>query len=423
MTVDVITFGCRLNYTEAEVMRARATAAGLTDVVFVNTCAVTAEAVRQAAQAIRKVRRDRPSARIVVTGCGSQVETDRFAAMPEIDHLVGNTHKLQPETFRKLLAPDSERIFADDVMSVRETTSHLVDGLKPRVRSFVQIQNGCDHRCTFCIIPFARGPSRSLPAGAVVEQIRKLVDGGAGEVVLTGVDITSYGADLPGSQSLGTLVRQVLKLVPELPRLRLSSVDQVEADASLMAAFAEEPRLMPHLHLSLQSGDDLILKRMKRRHDRASSIAFCRQVRRLRPDVVFGADLIAGFPTETDTMFANSLRLVEECDLTFLHVFPFSPRSGTPAARMPMVAQPVVKERAARLRAAGSSALAHYLDRRVGATADLLTESKGLARTLDFIEVKVPEHWTVGRARIGVLASHDGRRMTTAGYSSEGQRQ
>ncbi len=414
MALDIITLGCRLNAYEAEVMREHAEAAGLDQAVIVNTCAVTAEAVRQAAQAIRKVRRERPAARIIVTGCAAQIEPGRFEGMAEVDHVVGNGEKLQAETFRALSTGGSERVQVDDIMSVRETAGHLIAGFGERVRTFVQIQNGCDHRCTFCIIPFARGPSRSVPAGEVVAQIRRLVEGGTREVVLTGVDITSYGADLPGDATLGRLVRQILKLVPELPRLRLSSIDQVEADAALLAALAEEPRLMPHLHLSLQAGDDMILKRMKRRHDRASSVAFCKEARRLRPDVTFGADLIAGFPTESDAMHLNSTRLVEDCDLTYLHVFPFSPRPGTPAARMPQVAKETVKLRAAMLRAEGEKALRRHLDRRSGMDTELLIERAGLGRTPDFIEVAVPGDAAPGALVAARLVSHDGRRMTGA---------
>ncbi len=358
----IITLGCRLNAYESEVMRKHARDAGVEDCVIVNTCAVTGEAVRQAAQTIRKLRRERPGARIVVTGCAAQIEPERFSEMPEVDHVIGNGEKIEPETFRALSTDDLERVVVNDIMSVKETARHMIDGFGTRARAYVQIQNGCDHRCTFCIIPFGRGPSRSVPAGEVVGQIRQLVETGYREVVLTGVDITSYGGDLPGSMSLGRLVKQILKLVPELDRLRLSSIDQVEADADLLMPSHREPRLMPHLHLSLQAGDDLVLKRMKRRHLRADAIGFCTEMRRRRPDIVFGADLIAGFPTETDEMFRNTLDLVDECGLTYLHVFPFSPRNGTPAARMPQVARPQIKERAARLRAKGDAALSSYLE-------------------------------------------------------------
>jgi threonylcarbamoyladenosine tRNA methylthiotransferase MtaB len=386
---QVVTLGCRLNAYESEVMRAHAGAVGLDNAVIVNTCAVTAEAVRQAAQTIRRLRRDNPGARLIVTGCAAQIEPERFAAMPEVDHVIGNAEKTRAETFAALAGADLERVVVNDIMSVRETASHMVDGFGGRGRAYVQVQNGCDHRCTFCIIPFGRGPSRSVPAGDVVAQVRRLAVSGIAEVVLTGVDITSYGADLPGTMSLGRLVRQVLKLVPELKRLRLSSIDQVEADSHLMAALAEEPRLMPHLHLSMQAGDDMVLKRMKRRHSRADALAFCAEARRLRPDVVFGADLIAGFPTETDAMFANTLSLVEECGLTYLHVFPFSPRKGTPAARMPQTAGPVIKARAARLRTAGAAALTAYLDAQTGTDQEILVERPGLGRTRGYAAMTV----------------------------------
>jgi threonylcarbamoyladenosine tRNA methylthiotransferase MtaB len=387
--VRVVTLGCRLNAYESEVMRGHAQAAGLDDAVIVNTCAVTGEAVRQAAQTIRKLRRENPTARIIVTGCAAQIEPERFAAMPEVDRVVGNAEKMRAETFRGLGVADSLRVQVNDIMSVRETAHAMIDGFGTHARAFVQIQNGCDHRCTFCIIPYGRGPSRSVPAGEVVAQVRRLVEAGYAEVVLTGVDITSYGPDLPGEMTLGKLVRHLLRHVPELPRLRLSSIDQVEADAHLMAAIADEPRLMPHLHLSLQSGDDMILKRMKRRHARGDAVRFCAEARRLRPDMVFGADLIAGFPTETDDMFANSLKLVDDCGLTFLHVFPFSPRKGTPAARMPQVSGAVVKERAARLRATGEASLAAHLQAQVGAQVTLLMEREVLGRTPGYAELEL----------------------------------
>ncbi len=386
---EIVTLGCRLNAYESEVMRRHAVAAGLGEVVIVNTCAVTGEAVRQGQQAIRRLRRERPGARIVVTGCAAQTEPDRYAAMPEVDHVIGNGEKMQAGTWSLLSAGSSERVQVNDIGSVRETASHMIDGFGSRARAYVQVQNGCDHRCTFCIIPFGRGPSRSVPAGEVVQQIARLVGSGYPEVVLTGVDITSYGADLPGEASLGRLVKQILRHVPELKRLRLSSIDQVEADSHLMDAIAGEPRLMPHLHLSMQAGDDMVLKRMKRRHARADAIRFCREVRRLRPDVVFGADLIAGFPTETEDMFDRTLGIVEECDLTYLHVFPFSPRSGTPAARMPQVARQVVKERASRLRAAGETALARFLDAQDGRELELLMEQDDIGRTPQFAEVRI----------------------------------
>ena len=385
----IITLGCRLNAYESEVIRRHAVAAGLHNAIVVNTCAVTAEAVRQAQQAIRKARRDHPAARLIVTGCAAQIEPERFAAMPEVDHVIGNGEKTKAATWigLGLGLEASERVQVDDIMSVRETAGHLIDGFGTRARAYVQVQNGCDHRCTFCIIPYGRGPSRSVPAGEVVAQIRRLVEAGHAEVVLTGVDMTSYGNDLPGELRLGRLVRQILKHVPQLQRLRLSSIDQVEADADLMAAIADEPRLMPHLHLSLQAGDDLILKRMKRRHLRADAIRFCAEARRLRPDIAFGADFIAGFPTESDAMFAQSLDLVDACNLSFLHVFPFSPRQGTPAARMPQVPREAVKARAAALRQKGALALQRHLSGQVGRSLDVLMERAGMGRTPDFCEI------------------------------------
>ena len=385
----LITLGCRLNTFESEVMRRHAEDAGLRDAVIVNTCAVTGEAVRQAAQTIRRLRREKPGARIIVTGCAAQTEPERFADMPEVDHVVGNAEKMRAETFFALSAAKEERVQVNDIMSVRELAPQLIEGFGSRTRAYVQVQNGCDHRCTFCIIPYGRGPSRSVPAGEVVMQVRQLVEKGYAEIVLTGVDITSYGRDLPGTSTLGKLVRQVLKHVPELTRLRLSSIDQVEADADLLIALADEERLMPHLHLSMQSGDDLTLKRMKRRHRRADAVAFCTNARELRPDVVFGADLIAGFPTETDGMFEASRSIVDECGLTFLHVFPYSPRPGTPAARMPQVPGAVIKERAARLREKGSTVLATYLDNQRGRVVDVLVEGKGKGRTPQFAEIEV----------------------------------
>ena len=380
----VITFGCRLNAYESEVMRAHARAAGLADTVIVNTCAVTAEAERQARQAIRKARRDHPQARIIVTGCAAQIDPAAYAAMPEVDRVVGNEEKMRPETF----APAATaRVLVNDIMSVRETARHLIHGFEGRTRAFVQVQQGCDHRCTFCIIPYGRGPSRSVPLGEVVRQVRALAAAGTAEVVLTGVDITDYGRDLPGRPNLGQLARRLLALVPELPRLRVSSVDPVELDDDLLRLLAEEPRFMPHLHLSLQAGDDLILKRMKRRHLRADAVELCRRVRRLRPDVVFGADLIAGFPTETEAMFENSLSLVDDCGLTFLHVFPYSPRAGTPAARMPQVPGAERKARAARLRAAGARALAGFLKGRIGATERVLVETPVFGHSEHFAPV------------------------------------
>ena len=412
---EILTFGCRLNAYESEVMRTEARDAGLEDAIIVNTCAVTAEAVRQAAQAIRKARRGRPGAKIIVTGCAAQVETARFAAMDEVDHVIGNGEKMQAATFRALAAGNSPRVSVNDIMSVRETAGHLIEGFGPRARAYVQIQNGCDHRCTFCIIPYGRGPSRSVPAGEVVRQIARLVERGYREVVLTGVDLTSYGGDLPGTMSLGRLVRTVLKMVPELDRLRLSSIDSIEADDALFAALAEEERLMPHLHLSVQAGDDLTLKRMKRRHGRDDVISFCDRVRALRPDTVFGADLIAGFPTETEAMFANTERLVDECGLTFLHVFPFSAREGTPAARMPQLDRATVKARAARLRDRGAGALTRYFESQIGVAHKVLMETDRLGRTPHFAPVRLDgTHETVsgpGAILEAHVTGHDGTRL------------
>jgi threonylcarbamoyladenosine tRNA methylthiotransferase MtaB len=386
---EIITFGCRLNAYETEVMREHAHAAGLSDAVIVNTCAVTSEAVRQARQAIRKARRARPDAKILVTGCAAQIDPDQFAQMGEVDRVVGNQEKLEARTFRDLGTGDTEKVAVNDIMSVTETAGHLIDGFGNRARAYVQIQNGCDHRCTFCIIPYGRGPSRSVPAGEVVAQVRRLVENGYAEIVLTGVDITAYGADLPGAMRLGKLVRTVLKHVPELPRLRLSSIDSVEADPDLIATIAEEERLMPHLHLSLQAGDDLTLKRMKRRHARADSVAFCESMRLARPDIVFGADIIAGFPTETDAMFANSLSLVDDCGLTFLHVFPFSAREGTPAMRMPQVHGAVIAERAGALREKGMAALKAHLATAKGRRIEVLMETETRGRSPDFTPVRL----------------------------------
>jgi threonylcarbamoyladenosine tRNA methylthiotransferase MtaB len=411
MTVRVITMGCRLNAYESEAMVQGAERAGVGRTVIVNTCAVTSEAVRQSAQAIRRARREDPDARIVVTGCAAQIEPDRFAAMPEVDNVVGNAHKTDAATWAGLAAGTSERVRVDDIMSVKETAGHLIDGFGTRARAYVQVQNGCDHRCTFCVIPFGRGPSRSVAAGEVVAQIRRLVERGYAEIVLTGVDMTSYGADLPAAPTLGRLVRQILRHVPDLARLRLSSIDQVEADAELVRALAEEPRLMPHLHLSLQAGDDLVLKRMRRRHLRADALRFCAEIRRLRPDVAFGADLIAGFPTETEDMFTRSLDLVEECGIAYLHVFPYSPRPGTPAARMPQVPGVAVKERAGRLRDKGARMLARHLDAKIGQSAPVLIERDGVGRTPDFAEVVVAGATTDGLLSV-TLSGHDGRRLS-----------
>ncbi|HEU4476626.1 MAG TPA: tRNA (N(6)-L-threonylcarbamoyladenosine(37)-C(2))-methylthiotransferase MtaB [Methyloceanibacter sp.] len=405
---EIITFGCRLNAYESEVMREHANAAGLSDAVIVNTCAVTGEAVRQARQAIRRARRERPGAKIIVTGCAAQIDPSRFAEMEEVDHVVGNQEKLEAKTFAGFGVEGGERVVVNDIMSVKETASHLIEGFGNRARAYVQIQNGCDHRCTFCVIPFGRGPSRSVPAGEVVAQARQLVERGYAEIVLTGVDITAYGKDLPGEMTLGKLVRSVLKLVPELKRFRLSSIDSVEADPALIAAIAEEERLMPHLHLSLQSGDDLTLKRMKRRHARADSVQFCAAMRRARPDMVFGADLIAGFPTETDGMFMNSLSLVDECGLTFLHVFPFSAREGTPAARMPQVHGGVIAQRAATLREKGVAALKRHLGNAKGRRINVLMENGRQGRSTDFTPVRLEAHEGAGALLDAVVAGDDG---------------
>jgi len=408
------TLGCRLNAYETEAMRELAAAAGLEGAVVVNTCAVTAEAVRKAKQEIRRLRRENPEAPLIVTGCAAQVEPETFAAMPEVTRVVGNAEKMRPETWAALKAPDligeTPRVLVDDILSVKETAGHLIDGFG-RHRAYVQVQNGCDHRCTFCIIPFGRGNSRSVPAGVVVDQIMRLVDRGFLEVVLTGVDLTSWGADLPGAPRLGDLVLRILRLVPDLARLRISSIDSIEADGSLMQAIATEPRLMPHLHLSLQHGDDLILKRMKRRHLRDDAIRFCDEARRLRPDIVFGADIIAGFPTESDAMFANSLRLVQDCGLTFLHVFPFSPRKGTPAARMPQVDGRLVRERAARLRAEGEAVLTRHLSAQQGVVHRILTEGLRIGRTEQFTEVAFAADQPEGRIVTAPIIGQDGRAL------------
>jgi threonylcarbamoyladenosine tRNA methylthiotransferase MtaB len=406
--VRVVTFGCRLNAYESEVIRARAAEDGLANAIVFNTCAVTGEAVRQARQAIRKARRERPDAKLIVTGCAAQIDPAAFAGMAEVDLVLGNAEKAQAGSY----APQAEpvRVRVNDIMSVRETAGHLIDGLKDRARAYVEVQNGCDHRCTFCVIPYGRGNSRSAPAGEVVEQIRRLTAQGYQEVVLTGVDVTSWGADLPGQPTLGQLVARILKLVPELPRLRLSSIDAAEIDPDLMRCLAEEPRLMPYLHLSLQAGDDMILKRMKRRHSRADALKLVAEVRAVRPDTAFGADLIAGFPTETDEMFENTVRLVEETGLAFLHVFPFSPRPGTPAARMPQLARPVIKARAARLRAAGEAALARHLASQIGREVKGLVERGGVARAEDFTEIAFVGEAVVGSiVRLRVTGAEGGK--------------
>ena len=369
---DVINFGCRLNIYEGEIIRGHLAAAGAADTVVVNSCAVTNEAVRQARQAIRRLKRERPHANIIVTGCAAQTDPATFAAMPEVARVLGNAEKLLPESFR-----DGDPVRVGDIMALRATAPHLLDGFAGNTRAFVEVQNGCDHRCTFCIIPFGRGHSRSVPAGMVVDRIRRLVDGGMHEVVLTGVDLTSYGPDLPGAPTLGSLVGRILKFVPELRRLRLSSIDSIEADPALIEAVIGEARVMPHLHLSLQSGDDMILKRMKRRHCRADAVRFVETLKARRPEIAIGADIIAGFPTETEAMFENSLRLLDDCDIVYGHIFPYSARSGTPAARMPQIPVAVRKARAARLREAVKQRLGHDFARQIGTVVKVLVEKSG----------------------------------------------
>jgi threonylcarbamoyladenosine tRNA methylthiotransferase MtaB len=417
MSVDVITFGCRLNAFESEVIRREAENAGLTETIVINSCAVTNEAVAQARQQVRRLKRERPGARIVVTGCAAQTQPEMFAEMAEVDRVVGNDEKMRADAWRDARTAfgvaDTEKIAVADIMAVRTMAPHLLEGfLSGLPRVFVQVQNGCDHRCTFCIIPYGRGNSRSVPMGAVVDQVRALAERGHAEIVLTGVDLTSYGADLPGAPKLGALVKQILRHVPELKRLRISSIDSIEVDRDLLDVVAEDDRLMPHLHLSLQSGDDLILKRMKRRHSRADAVEFCAQVKRLRPDIAFGADIIAGFPTETEAMFARSQELVEECDLTFLHVFPYSPRPGTPAARMPQIRGDAIKDRARRLRATGEAALQRRLAAEVGSTRQVLIESASQGRTEHFMPVAISGE-TPGAVRTLIIAGHDGARLRT----------
>lgn len=415
--VELVTFGCRLNTLESETMARLAREAGLTDAVIVNTCAVTAEATRQARQAIRRLKRERPEATILVTGCAAQTEPDMFAAMPEVTRILGNDEKMKAEAWAataRYVGPavdfglaDEPRVVVNDIMAVREQALHMVEGLSGRTRAFVQVQNGCDHRCTFCIIPYGRGNSRSVAIGEIVAQVRALVENGYNEIVFTGVDITSYGPDLPGKPTLGQMIRRVLAQVPALKRLRLSSLDPVEIDEDLWRLIAEESRLMPHLHLSVQAGDDLILKRMKRRHLRADVIAVAERARSLRPGIAFGADIIAGFPTETDAMAANTLALVEEAGLHFLHVFPYSERPGTPAARMPQVPVELRKARAKALRDAGELALARLTQSRIGATAQLVMETPTLGRAEDFLEVFVDQGSAVGSLVTVALGTTD----------------
>lgn len=406
----VVSFGCRLNTYEGEVMRGHAVAAGRTNTIIVNTCAVTREAERQSRQALRRLHRDNPGAEIIATGCAVQLDPDRYAGMPEVSQVIGNEHKMKADSFA---VDQTAPVLVSDIMTVRETASHLAAGFDGRTRAFLQIQQGCDHRCTFCIIPFARGNNRSVPLGPLFDEVRGLVAAGHKEVVLTGVDITGYGQDLPGAPTLGQLVKRLLANVPELPRLRLSSLDPAEADDDLFHVIADEPRLLPHFHISAQAGDDLILKRMKRRHLRADIINFVNRIRSLRADAVFGADLIAGFPTETDSQFDNTLALVKEADLTHLHVFPYSIRQGTPAARMPQVEKPVIKKRAAQLRAAGQEQMALFLQGRVGRRASVLMEDGGVGNSEHFVPVKVTN------AQAGVIvdvtiAGHDGRHLFAA---------
>jgi threonylcarbamoyladenosine tRNA methylthiotransferase MtaB len=421
VTIDVVTFGCRLNISESETIRRHAEAAELDNAIIVNTCAVTGEAVCQARQTIRRLKRERPYARIIVTGCAAQTEPETFADMKEVDRVLGNRSKLAAETWISVRsALDSGigaevKVTIDDLDSIRNTASHLLDGFDGHVRAFVQVQNGCDHRCTFCVIPYGRGPSRSVPPDEIVNQVRRLVDRGHREVVLTGVDLTAWGLDLPARPRLGTLARAILRNVPELRRLRISSLDPVEVDAELMQALAGEERLMPHLHLSLQSGDDLILKRMKRRHSRADAISFCAKVRQHRPDIVFGADLIAGFPTETDTQFRNTLTLADDCGVSFLHVFPFSARNGTPAARMPMLPRPLVKERARKLREKGDTAIRRHFAAEIGRRRSVLAEGTGdEGHSEHFTRVLLARPVSRGTIVDVTISGHDGRRLLAA---------
>ncbi|MEO1107405.1 MAG: tRNA (N(6)-L-threonylcarbamoyladenosine(37)-C(2))-methylthiotransferase MtaB [Pseudomonadota bacterium] len=410
------TLGCRLNAYETEAMKELSQQAGLTDAVVVNTCAVTAEAVRKARQEIRRLRRENPDARLIVTGCAAQTEPETFAKMDEVNAVIGNTEKMQPDTWKGMAADfigETEALQVDDIMSVTETAGHLIDGFGTRSRAYVQVQNGCDHRCTFCIIPYGRGNSRSVPAGVVVDQIKRLADRGYNEVVLTGVDLTSWGADLPAKPKLGDLVMRILKLVPDLPRLRISSIDSIEVDENLMQAIATEPRLMPHLHLSLQHGDDLILKRMKRRHLRDDAIRFTEEARKLRPEMTFGADIIAGFPTESDAHFENSMKLVTECDLTWLHIFPYSKRDGTPAARIPQqVNGTTIKARAARLRKAGETQVAKHLASQIGKTHQVLMENPHMGRTEQFTEVTFDAPQAEGQIVTATVTGHTATQLT-----------
>jgi threonylcarbamoyladenosine tRNA methylthiotransferase MtaB len=409
---QVITFGCRLNSFESEIMRDHARKAGIDNTIIFNTCAVTAKAQRQARQAIRKARRENPKANIIVTGCAAQIDAAAFGQMDEVSLVLGNEEKLQAENYQSqnFGLEQFEKIRVNDIMSVTETAPQLIDGFAERARAFVQIQNGCDHRCTFCIIPYGRGNSRSVPAGEVIDQIKRLVDNGYKEIVLTGVDITAYGADLPGQLSLGKLTQKILDQVPDLPRLRLSSIDSVEVDKHLLNAIGNEERLMPHIHLSLQAGDNMILKRMKRRHLREQSVEFCTQLKQTRKDIVFGADLIAGFPTETDEMFENTLALIDDCHLTYLHVFPYSPRPGTPAAKMPQVNDRTIRERAALLRQAGEKNLNHFLISQTGRQVSALVETPGTARSPHFAPIELAQNGLPGSlVNVRITRSNGGK--------------
>jgi len=413
-TPKLSTLGCRLNAYETEAMRELAISSGLSDAIIINTCAVTAEAVRKSKQEVRKLRRENPSAKVIVTGCAAQIDPNSFANMTEVDFVIGNSEKMNKETWLQFSHDENfgtEKIKVDDIMSVNETAAHLIDGFGSRSRAYVQVQNGCDHRCTFCIIPFGRGNSRSVPAGVIVDQIKRLVDKGFNEVVLTGVDLTSWGADLPNSPKLGDLIMRILKLVPDLSRLRISSIDSIEVDENLMQAIATEKRLMPHLHLSLQHGDDLILKRMKRRHSRTDAIKFCKEARKVRPEITFGADIIAGFPTETDEHFENSVNLIEDCGLTWLHIFPYSPREGTPAARMPQVNGKQIKRRAAVLRDLGAKRIQSHLSSQLGKDHSILMENTYMGRTEQFTEVKFDKEQVEGSIVLGKITDANEKQL------------